>query len=301
MIPLLTLTVLLSTTTAAQAGPLAAAAARSRISTLPAPAGGDSLGNGATAGAITGGVAAGVFIAWICHNLSEEGDGPCWKPALVAAGLGAGAGALVGIGIDAAFQRKRLGFGRGVARQSTVRGGSRRGALMAGRAFTRDGNGGAWSFDGAFKVRDGLWAQGGLSTTILAMGEYPACPPGLVCVAIVGGTLDLRADAISVAGNLLVEVPSPDHRLHPYVVGGAGLSSVRRELRHRTFRTLTTSTSNDPFVTVGAGADFSLGRGFAVGAEARYERAIGGEDFGRVDIPTSVGWTRAGVTVSYRR
>jgi hypothetical protein len=65
----------------------------------------DSLRNGALIGAIVAGIGAGLFINQLCENVSEEGDGPCWKPALVFAGLGAGAGALVGAGIDALVQR----------------------------------------------------------------------------------------------------------------------------------------------------------------------------------------------------
>jgi hypothetical protein len=64
----------------------------------------DSLKNGALAGALIAGIGTGAFIGWLCANISEEGDGPCWKPTLVWAGIGAGAGALLGAGIDALFQ-----------------------------------------------------------------------------------------------------------------------------------------------------------------------------------------------------
>jgi hypothetical protein len=63
----------------------------------------DSLKNGAVAGALIAGIGTGAFIGWLCANISEEGDGPCWKPTLVWAGIGAGAGGLLGAGIDALF------------------------------------------------------------------------------------------------------------------------------------------------------------------------------------------------------
>ena len=65
----------------------------------------DSLKNGAAIGAVVGGVATGLFIGYICHVFNDN-DMNCWPPALLYAAGGAGAGALVGAGVDALFQRR---------------------------------------------------------------------------------------------------------------------------------------------------------------------------------------------------
>ena len=77
-------------------------------SALAAAARGDSLKNGAAVGAILGGAGAFVFGMWLCNNLSEEGDPPCWKGSLVLGAAGAGGGALLGAGVDAALNRRRV-------------------------------------------------------------------------------------------------------------------------------------------------------------------------------------------------
>lgn len=66
----------------------------------------DSLKNGALIGGITGGLALGGFVGWLCHALDEtEGSGDCVKAALLYAGIGAAGGAAIGIGVDALFDR----------------------------------------------------------------------------------------------------------------------------------------------------------------------------------------------------
>jgi outer membrane lipoprotein SlyB len=65
----------------------------------------DSLKNGAVIGAVVGGVATGLFIGYLCHVFNDN-DMNCWPPALLYAAGGAGAGALVGAGVDALFQRR---------------------------------------------------------------------------------------------------------------------------------------------------------------------------------------------------
>lgn len=62
----------------------------------------DSPKNGAVIGTVVGGAAIGLSVAYLCHVL----EGPCWSDAALWAGMGAGAGALVGAGIDALFLRR---------------------------------------------------------------------------------------------------------------------------------------------------------------------------------------------------
>ena len=71
-----------------------------------APPGGDSLRNGATIGAVVGGVGLGGFVGWLCYMLDEtEGSGDCVKAGLLYAGIGAAGGAALGAGVDALFDR----------------------------------------------------------------------------------------------------------------------------------------------------------------------------------------------------
>jgi hypothetical protein len=53
------------------------------------------------AGAVIGGIAAGVSAVYICTAVSVEGDPPCWRGVLVVGVMGAGIGAAVGAVIDA--------------------------------------------------------------------------------------------------------------------------------------------------------------------------------------------------------
>lgn len=71
----------------------------------------DSIKNGAIIGAIVGGIAMGGFVGWLCNALKEPGDPSCLGGTLVWTGIGAGAGALGGAGIDALFAKEqRLRF-----------------------------------------------------------------------------------------------------------------------------------------------------------------------------------------------
>ena len=65
----------------------------------------DSLKNGAAIGAIIGGIALGGFVGWLCNALQEPSDPSCLMPSLLYTGVGAGIGALGGIGIDALFAK----------------------------------------------------------------------------------------------------------------------------------------------------------------------------------------------------
>ena len=70
----------------------------------------DSLKNGAAIGAIIGGIALGGFVGWLCNALQEPSDPSCLPPALLYTGVGAGIGAVAGLGIDALFVRQPQHF-----------------------------------------------------------------------------------------------------------------------------------------------------------------------------------------------
>ena len=65
----------------------------------------DSLKNGALIGAIVGGIALGGFVGWLCNMLQEPSDPSCVPGTLVYTGIGAGIGAVAGLGVDALFVR----------------------------------------------------------------------------------------------------------------------------------------------------------------------------------------------------
>ena len=65
----------------------------------------DSLKNGALIGAIIGGIALGGFVGWLCNMLQEPSDPSCVPPSLLYTGVGAGIGAVAGLGVDALFTR----------------------------------------------------------------------------------------------------------------------------------------------------------------------------------------------------
>lgn len=68
---------------------------------------GDSLNNGILIGAIVGAAGFGGFIFTLCNALDEtEGSEDCVKAALVAGGIGAAGGGLIGAGLDAVVDRK---------------------------------------------------------------------------------------------------------------------------------------------------------------------------------------------------
>ena len=67
----------------------------------------DSLKNGAIVGAIAGGLTVGVLAATGCAagGALGVGESDCGGPVLVGMAIGAGLGALIGVGVDALFQR----------------------------------------------------------------------------------------------------------------------------------------------------------------------------------------------------
>jgi hypothetical protein len=65
----------------------------------------DSVKNGAIIGAVIGAAVMGGYVTFLCHALKEPGHPPCWKSSGLAIGIGAGAGALGGAGIDALFRK----------------------------------------------------------------------------------------------------------------------------------------------------------------------------------------------------
>jgi hypothetical protein len=70
----------------------------------------DSVKNGAIIGAVVGAAVMGGFVTFLCHALKEPGDPPCWKSSGLAIGIGAGAGALGGAGIDALLVKEQQRF-----------------------------------------------------------------------------------------------------------------------------------------------------------------------------------------------
>ena len=70
----------------------------------------DSVANGAIIGAVVGAAIMGGFVTFLCNALKEPGDPSCWKSSGLAIGIGAGAGALGGAGIDALLAREQRRF-----------------------------------------------------------------------------------------------------------------------------------------------------------------------------------------------
>jgi hypothetical protein len=66
----------------------------------------DSVANGALIGAIVGAAIMGGYVTFLCNALQEPSDPSCLGSSLLAIGLGAGAGALGGAGVDALLMRK---------------------------------------------------------------------------------------------------------------------------------------------------------------------------------------------------
>lgn len=69
----------------------------------------DSLRNGTLIGAIIGGATLAVMTTYLCVNVGEEGDPPCWQGVLVVSAVGAGIGAAAGAGIDAMLSQSSPG------------------------------------------------------------------------------------------------------------------------------------------------------------------------------------------------
>lgn len=116
MTPLLALTLTATLSTPAPAPPVPPSSLLSQAVTLamspPAPAaatppGGDSLKNGAIAGAITGGLAMGGFVGLLCYAMDDSpGKGDCVAATALWTGIGAAGGAALGAGVDALFERR---------------------------------------------------------------------------------------------------------------------------------------------------------------------------------------------------
>jgi len=65
----------------------------------------DSFKNGTIIGAVIGAVVMGSAVGALCRALQEPSDPSCWGSGLVGAAMGAGVGALGGLGIDALVTR----------------------------------------------------------------------------------------------------------------------------------------------------------------------------------------------------
>ena len=81
--------------------------------TSPPPASRDSLKNGALIGAIAGGVTVGLLATVGCGmgGLMSAREPSCGGATVAGAAVGAGLGALIGVGIDAMFERSPDGRG----------------------------------------------------------------------------------------------------------------------------------------------------------------------------------------------
>ena len=71
----------------------------------PAQGSRDSLKNGTIVGAVIGAVVMGTGVGLLCKALQEPSDPSCWGSASMGAAMGAGIGALGGLGIDAMLTR----------------------------------------------------------------------------------------------------------------------------------------------------------------------------------------------------
>ena len=140
----------------------------------------------------------------------------------------------------------------------------------------------------------------------LDFGDIPACPPGGVCalggplVQVVGGTLSLSGRAASLSVNVVSELPLRTQWIRPYLVGGAGVAQVRRELQHNSLPIRSTTTSTGPMVTMGGGVDFLVWRGIAVGVDLRYQHVFEEDQLRTGDIESNLSLTRVGSSISYR-
>jgi opacity protein-like surface antigen len=178
--------------------------------------------------------------------------------------------------------------------------GPRLGGIVSG-SFGDGGPSPSIAISGGYRFNSRLGLEADISySPKLDFGELPACPPERFCVAIIGGTVSLRGEAVSLAANLVSELPVGARWIRPYVVGGAGVAHVRREMRHTFYLTGSTVTATSPLLTAGGGVEFLLGRRLGVGVDLRYQRIFGEDQFGRPDIDHNLNLTRLGSSVSYR-
>jgi opacity protein-like surface antigen len=146
----------------------------------------------------------------------------------------------------------------------------------------------------------------------LDFGDFPACPPEVLCIlaapfglSVRGGVLSLSGRATSFTVNLISELPIGARWIRPYGAAGGGLANVRRELFDDFIARTTSTTSTEPVMTIGGGADFPVWRGLAVGVDLRYQRVFEEEmrfDYWsyRSDFPHHLNLTRLGTSVRYR-
>jgi hypothetical protein len=121
---------------------------------------------------------------------------------------------------------------------------------------------------------------------------------GLVTETFRGGDYELDGRAGLFSANLRSELRVG--RMRPYVVGGGGLATVRRQLRDTTIPFRWTSTSTGPSVTMGGGVEILVGHSLAVGIDLREQWVFQDEQFGRSDVPHNLALTRLGSSLSYR-
>jgi hypothetical protein len=177
-------------------------------------------------------------------------------------------------------------------------------AAFVSSAFGDGGPAPAFGVSAAYPVWSGIRLEAEATfVRKLDFGTYQSCPPSVFCVAIVSFPFTLTANAASLGGNVVAELPWHTPRIRPYLVGGAGIARVRREQRERRFdgsTILTARASTRPLVTAGAGVEFLLGRRIALAADARYQRMYEDDPFGRIDIRPTLGLVRIGSAIGYR-
>jgi len=130
------------------------------------------------------------------------------------------------------------------------------------------------------------------------LGEFPNCPPPLVC--ILGGNYSLDARAVSLTGNVVAALPSGVSWMQPYVVAGIGVAHVRRQHQDVFFAARRWQiTTTKPTVTFGGGVEFPAGRRLGLGLDIRYQPIFEDRPALPVVEPT-LNLTRIGATLSYR-
>jgi hypothetical protein len=186
------------------------------------------------------------------------------------------------------------------AQAQTFRSGPRVGAGVGG-SFGDGGAAPAVALAGGYRFtpRIGLEVDASYSTK-LDFGDVPACPPGLFCAAVVGGTLSMHGRALSVSGNFVSELPVHATWARIYLVGGGGFARVRFDQRHTFFGFSQTYISSGPMLTAGGGVDFPLGQRLVLGVDLRQQWLFPENEFGRSDLDSQVRLTRVGTALSVR-
>jgi hypothetical protein len=137
----------------------------------------------------------------------------------------------------------------------------------------------------------------------LDVGTFPACPPGVFCFAIpavIGGSYELRARAVSVVGNLVASIPATTHRMRPYLLAGGGITRLALEQRHDSLAIVSETRTTGWVASFGGGLELVVSRRLSVNLDARRQHVIAPDVFHRGDIRERWSVIRLGSSVSYR-